>query len=288
MPLPLDETLSLQGYSKPGQTVVSKPNSAYLVRLPPDLLDVLEAGVNAGQESSVSVDFDSTPPVSLRPTLLLVVCSLTRIVSQGFTVNGTFYPMNPLRETAPHDIFVRAMQKGKQNAPLKQTASVSGKFTVEASLARPNGAADRLRAQTREHEEARKQGKIQMLDDIPAQVSTTGAKRRPGSGTTARKTATAGHASLAPSGSNSALPSRVSSPLPAKAPSPAPEQTGLHSVRSRIVHCLAIQPMTADEVIKKVSPSPDAVKRAQLMTLINDVCIRCTRYMGCCTHRLDR
>lgn len=50
MPLPPNTTLSLHGYSKPGDTVQSKPKQAMIIRMSAETLDALE-------------DFPNQPPL---------------------------------------------------------------------------------------------------------------------------------------------------------------------------------------------------------------------------------
>ena len=46
MPLPGNRTLSLQGHSKPGDALPSKPKQAMIVRMSAETLDALEAFPN--------------------------------------------------------------------------------------------------------------------------------------------------------------------------------------------------------------------------------------------------
>ena len=56
MPLPPDCTLSLLGYSRPGDTVQSKPKQAIIIRLSTEILDALESSSDA-----IKVDFSDNP-----------------------------------------------------------------------------------------------------------------------------------------------------------------------------------------------------------------------------------
>lgn len=58
MPLPLDANMSLQGYSKPGDTQCSQPKSAMIFRLSTDAMNRLADPV---QSHKVSVVFGDKP-----------------------------------------------------------------------------------------------------------------------------------------------------------------------------------------------------------------------------------
>lgn len=172
--------------------------------------------------------------------------------------------MRPIPEGSPHDIYLRTVHQNKQNAPLKQYARVTGKFIVDST----GGSAleEKLGREKQELEERRKKGRIEMLDTIPAPASTAaGAKKKK---LATRKPADhARNASL--STPNSGVPSRVTSPLPPRA---SPEPTGLNSLRSRMVHCIATQPQSTEDILKRVGgPRPDPDTRSRVMALLPEV-----------------
>lgn len=55
MPLPSDTPLSLQGYSRPGDTVQSKPKQAIIIRMSAPTLDALDA---LPQGAKLNVEFN--------------------------------------------------------------------------------------------------------------------------------------------------------------------------------------------------------------------------------------
>jgi len=71
MPLPANGTLSLQGHSKPGDALPSKPKQAMIVRMSAETLDALEAFPNqppmefAFGRNPVSDRFSTIFPVDL-------------------------------------------------------------------------------------------------------------------------------------------------------------------------------------------------------------------------------
>jgi hypothetical protein len=67
MPLPANNTLSLQGYSRPGDTVHSKPKQAMIVRMSAETLEALEV---FPQQPQMDFEFGDNPVCFISPLLI--------------------------------------------------------------------------------------------------------------------------------------------------------------------------------------------------------------------------
>ncbi|KAF7376061.1 hypothetical protein MSAN_00020900 [Mycena sanguinolenta] len=108
MSLPTNVKLSVQGHSRPGDTSQSAPKQAMIVRMTAETLDALQANPR--------MEFTFGP-------------------EPGISIGDAFFPMRPVKENYPHDLYLRASSAAKPMAPLKLYANITGKFTVERDLA---------------------------------------------------------------------------------------------------------------------------------------------------------
>jgi hypothetical protein len=178
-------------------------------------------------------------------------------------------------ETTHHELYIRMVnpQKPAQAAPLKLTANVVGKFMVEREL---GGRVERaVRDRTQQAEKQKQERKIELLDvPLPHVASTKPAQsKKSKQNAKPQKSTPAGFAQPDPhrslSGTSSLQPSRVASPRP----SPRPANS-TPSARSRLVHCVALQFRTSDEILNMVAGS-DSVARKEVSTLIPEVRLTC-------------
>jgi RNA polymerase II elongation factor ELL len=171
--------------------------------------------------------------------------------------------MRPQKESSPHELYLRAASAAKPMAPLKLYANVIGKFMVERQLG--DKVTDKVRQQTMVAKAQHLERQAILLDQPPIPVpSAKNAKRKvPGSGTVLKKTPASDQLRL-PSSS-----SRKVSPLPQNTPSSKANA----DVRRRLVHCLAITPRLADDVVRMVGgANTSASVREDLLALLEDVC----------------
>jgi hypothetical protein len=119
MLLPLNTFLSIQRYVLPTENVPSRPKQAFLLRLHPDLLDVLKAAIGVGQDSTIAASFVGHSVSRARPFLSYCTPNALHAPLQGLTVDGTCYPSKPLCESAAHDIYLRNVEKGRSTGPLR-------------------------------------------------------------------------------------------------------------------------------------------------------------------------
>ncbi|KAH7911033.1 hypothetical protein BJ138DRAFT_1151642 [Hygrophoropsis aurantiaca] len=236
MPLPDGATLSLQGHSRLGDTVQSKPKQAMIVRMSAETLEALESSTN-----SPRMEFEFGE-------------------NTGIHIGETFFAMRSQKETSPHEIYLRSASAAKPMAPLKLYANVTGKFIVERELV--GKVAQEVRKQTQVAQEKRSERQTILLDAPPVAVNGKATKRKqPGSSTIVKK-AIHGDTLRVHSTPSSGPPARKVSPLPQIPPSKVQDA----AARKRLIHCLALTPRLGDEVIKLVGGP-----RADLVELLKDV-----------------
>ncbi|KAJ7497199.1 hypothetical protein FB451DRAFT_1386497 [Mycena latifolia] len=148
MSLPANVKLSVQGHSRPGDTLHSVPKQAMVVRMTAETLDALQA------TPRMEFSFGSEP---------------------GIYIGDAFFPMRALKENSPHDLYLRASSATKPMAPLKLYANITGKFTVERDLVKVQ---DKIRSTTLGAEKIRKERGITMLDASELPAAQTGKKRK--------------------------------------------------------------------------------------------------------------
>ncbi|KAJ7084292.1 hypothetical protein B0H15DRAFT_888331 [Mycena belliarum] len=148
MSLPANVKLSVQGHSRPGDTLHSVPKKAMVVRMTAETLDALQATPH------MEFSFGSEP---------------------GIHIGDAFFPMRALKENSPHDLYLRASSAAKPMAPLKLYANITGKFTVERDLSKIQ---DKIRSTTLGAEKIRKERGITMLDASELPSTQTGKKRK--------------------------------------------------------------------------------------------------------------
>ncbi|KAI9571207.1 hypothetical protein HD554DRAFT_2187682 [Boletus coccyginus] len=233
MPLPNGAPLALLVNSN---AVQSRPKRAMIVRMSAETLDALEA---FPAHPPLSIDFGGNP---------------------GIYISDTFFPMRPLKESSPHELYLRAASAAKPMAPLKLHANVIGKFMVERQLGEK--VTDKVRQQTMVAKQQHMERQAILLDQPPIPVpGAKNAKRKIPSG----KTPASVHLRV-PSSSTAA--SRRVSPLPQNTPS----SKASADVRRRLVRFLAISPRLADDAVKMVGGAniSDSA-RDDLLTLLADV-----------------
>lgn len=197
------------------------------------------------------------------------------------------------KEDIPHDLYLRAAPANKPTAPLKLYANVTGKFFVEQKLASDNAHLKKLRERTAQATEAKQETRTMMLDAPPvtASQSTAGTSKKrkaPGTGIFRKPLPASSSATASLGVGGSSAGGRKASPNPA-APGPSASGSGSasgsasgssapsgntasHPARPRLIHCLALAPRSADEVVRLVGGSRcDSSTRADLLNLLSDV-----------------
>jgi hypothetical protein len=183
--------------------------------------------------------------------------------------------MRPMKESSPHEIYLRTSSAAKPNAPLKLYANVKGKFIVDRQLGAK--VTDKVRQQTMEAKKQHSERQTIMLDTPP--IPATGTKnlkrKLPGSGTVVKKSAQS-HALRVPSASTAV--SRKVSPRPNASNASSASNTSSKAnveIRRRLVHFLALEPRETDLAVARVCGNNcDANARANLLSILEDVRIR--------------
>ncbi|KAH9485346.1 hypothetical protein JR316_0002254 [Psilocybe cubensis] len=211
MPLPTNTTLSLLGYSRPGDPVQTKPKEAMLVRLSIETLNALSTN---GPTPSLSVQLGDNPTLY---------------------VGDTVFPMNRLKETNTHEIFLRTSSASKKSAPLKLYANVVGKLTVERELG------DEVRNKVRESTQdaaAQRNTRTTVFLDTPPDVPSTKKRKDPPSNMFHKSTRPSAPIKAAPvaASSSSSMSSSVNKP----AASTSTPKSLSSPARLRIVQHLAL------------------------------------------------
>lgn len=240
MPLPNGTPLSLQGHSRPGDTIQTKPKHAMIVRMSAETLEALE---DLSSNPTMNFEFGDSP---------------------GIYIGETFFPMRPLKESSPHEIYLRTSSAAKPNAPLKLYANVMGKFIVDRQLGEK--VTDKVRQQTIEAKKQHSERQTIMLD-APL-ISAAGAKnlkrKTPGSGTVVKKGAQRDTLRTPAASTNVA---RKISPIPQTASSKANAD-----VRRRLIHFLAVETRETDLTVARVCGNNcDATARANLLGILEEV-----------------
>ncbi|KAG2111164.1 uncharacterized protein F5147DRAFT_686586 [Suillus discolor] len=240
MPLPSGTPLSLQGHSRPGDTVQTKPKHAMIVRMSAETLEALE---DLSSNPLMNFEFGDTP---------------------GIYIGGTFFPMRPLKESSPHEIYLRTSSAAKPNAPLKLYANVMGKFIVDRQLGEK--VTDKVRQQTIEAKKQHSERQTIMLDaPLISAAGTKNLKRKtPGSGTVVKKSA-----------QRDTLHTPAASTPAARKISPIPQTVSSKAnadIRRRLIHFLAVENRETDLTVARVCGSNcDASARANLLSILEEV-----------------
>jgi RNA polymerase II elongation factor ELL len=257
MPLPSGTQLSLQGHSRPGDTVHTKPKQAMIVRMTAETLEALEDFSNSPE---MNFEFGDNP-VSPRVYIL----AISNHNYQGVYIGGTFFPMRPMKESSPHEIYLRTSSAAKPNAPLKLYANVKGKFIVDQVLGAK--VTDKVRQQTMEAKKQHSERQTIMLETppVPAGGVKNLKRKAPGSGTVVKKNAQSHTLRVPPA---STVVSRKVSPTPNTSSKPNAD------VRRRLVHFLAVEPRETDLAVARVCGNNcDATARANLLSILEHVSI---------------
>ncbi|KZT21389.1 hypothetical protein NEOLEDRAFT_757032 [Neolentinus lepideus HHB14362 ss-1] len=238
MPLPSDVRLSLQGPARPDDAVQSKPKKVMLVRMTAETLEALSDHPN-----NPRMDFSFAPG------------------NTGIYIGDTFFPMRAHQETSPSELYLRAATAAKPNAPLKLYGNIVGKFSVEREL---DKVAEQVRDRAAAAEKQRTGRKAVLLKDIPT-TTANGKKRKPAP--PAKKPGAA--AARAPGVGAQA---RVASPA-LKVSSQRMEET-----RHRMIHCVAVQPRTQEEVVKLVGgPNATDADKQMMRDMLREIAMEMPR-----------
>ncbi|KAG1870238.1 hypothetical protein DFJ58DRAFT_765245 [Suillus subalutaceus] len=240
MPLPSGTPLSLQGHSRPGDTVQTKPKHAMIVRMSAETLEALE---DLSSNPVMNFEFGDSP---------------------GIYIGETFFPMRPLKESTPHEIYLRTSSAAKPNAPLKLYANVMGKFIVDRQLGEK--VTDKVRQQTIEAKKQHSERQTIMLDaPLMSAAGTKNLKRKaPGSGTVVRKSAQ--RDTLRTPAASTPVTRKIS-PIPQAASSKANAD-----IRRRLIHFLAVEPRETDLAVSRVCGNNcDDTAKANLLSILEEV-----------------
>lgn len=153
--------------------------------------------------------------------------------------------MNPLQEDSPHEIYLRTASVAKPNAPLKYYADITGKFMVRREL--KEDVEDRMRGRTMVAEKQRLERHAIFLNTPPPDLDASGVSKKR-KDTAPKKAVAIPRRPVAPPTSSQS--SRISSPLPPQSGSGSAET--VQPLRNRLIHCLAVEPRTTDDLLRMV------------------------------------
>jgi RNA polymerase II elongation factor ELL len=154
--------------------------------------------------------------------------------------------MRHAQETTLHELYLRASSITKKTAPLKLYANVVGKFTVEREL--HDDVCDKLRGSTQDAVNQRMTRTTQFIE-MPPDVQPNSKKRKePPPSTMFRKPIRQSDKLMSTSvTSNPATVPNRTSTLTAQS-----SRESWMSLRTRVVHCLAIVDRTEDDLVRLV------------------------------------
>ena len=152
--------------------------------------------------------------------------------------------MRHAQETTLHELYLRASSITKKTAPLKLYANVVGKFTVEREL--HDDICDKLRESTQDAVNQRMTRTTQFIN-VPPDIQSNSKKRKepPSPSTMFRKPIRQSDKFM--SASNPPIVPNRTSTLSAQG-----SKEGSTSLRTRVVHYLAIADRTEDELVRLV------------------------------------
>ena len=152
--------------------------------------------------------------------------------------------MGHAQETTLHELYLRASSITKKTAPLKLYANVVGKFTVEREL--HDDVCGKLRESTQDAVNQRMTRTTQFIN-VPPDIQSNGKKRKePPSPSTMFRKPIRQSDKLISTSNPPTVPNRTST-LTAQG-----LKEGSTSLRTRVVHCLAIADRTEDELVRLV------------------------------------
>ncbi|KZT10750.1 uncharacterized protein LAESUDRAFT_755424 [Laetiporus sulphureus 93-53] len=256
MPLP-DGALSIQGHSKPGDPLHTRPKQAMLVRMSSETYDALQ------NQPKMEFEFGD---------------------NAGIHIGDAFFPMRSSIEECPSEIYLRTSSAGKPMAPLKLYANVLGRFFVERELGEKIESL--VRDRRIEAEKQRTERKAIFLDTPPDFGKGSATKQRKDAHSAHRRIGLTGPESRRNlSVPSSAQPTRVSSPRnvsvpssgqPTRVASPLPsssQRSDASPMRNRLVHLVASsQSLSTDDIVRRIGgPNCNATTRSDILRLLEQV-----------------
>ncbi|KAH7875239.1 hypothetical protein F5879DRAFT_978193 [Lentinula edodes] len=242
MPLP-NATYTLQGQSRPGDPMYSRPKHGMLLRLSTEAINALQSDPNAKPNVDFVVSEDGS----------------SRIV-----IGESSFSLQSQTEEIPHDLYLRSASAAKPFVPLKFYANVIGKLTIsEREL--DDELADRIRKSTAAAAEKRHNPKTKFIDanNLPQPTTKSAAKKK---SDLFRKP-------LRPSDRLKPTPlstSTSSAPSPRPSHAPKPPQDGTTSLGRRLIHYLALAERTSEDAVKAVGGSNcDAKTRQDILDALH-------------------
>jgi len=172
--------------------------------------------------------------------------------------------MRPLKEDAPHELYLRITSANKPSASVKHYANVTGKFTVDREIG--ENITGKLREKASDAAKQRDEHRTIFID-APPPPPTNPKKRKDHASTMFRNIVRpADQARLNAAMSSSAAPARVPSPAPPKA------KTSDAAMRKRLVHFLAVSERPRDMIVKMVAGADcDVSTRRELLQVLDEV-----------------
>lgn len=240
-----------------------------IVRMSAETLEALE---DFSSNPAMNFEFGDNP-VSPSPRN----STISNTQSQGIYIGETFFPMRPLKESSPHEIYLRTSSAAKPNAPLKLYANVMGKFIVDRQLGEK--VTDKVRQQTIEAKKQHAERQTIMLDAplISAAGSKNLKRKTPGSGTVVKKGVQ--RDTLRTPAASTPVARKIS-PMPQTASSKANAD-----IRRRLIHFLAVEDREADLTVSRVCGRDcDAMARANLLNILEEVGMRHSALMLSLNH----
>ncbi|THH08294.1 hypothetical protein EW145_g2798 [Phellinidium pouzarii] len=243
MPLPANSSIPLQGHSRPGEGVPTKPKIAMIVRLTEETLDALQSLSSADR-----MDFDFGD-------------------KSGIHIREQFFPMQYNKEKDNQELFIRTTMSARPNAALRLNANVVGKFLVERVFL--DKALQKMRDTKAAADKQKSERKTIMIDTppiIPTATQKSAAKRKAPPKNTSWTTPTIvkSYATTGPS-------------IPTSEPRVSPSSTSfpkdvLAVFRQRLVHYLALGAATQPDIVKNVGGvEAERDVRLKITEILNEV-----------------
>jgi RNA polymerase II elongation factor ELL len=145
-------------------------------------------------------------------------------------------------ETTLHELYLRASSVTKKTAPLKLYANIVGKFTVDREL--HDDVYEKLRESTQDAVNQRMTRTTQRID-LPPDIQPNSKKRKEHPPSMFRKP-------IRQSDKLMSVPNPPTVPNRTSTVTAQSSKKGLTSLRTRMVHCLAIADRTEDELVRLV------------------------------------
>ncbi|KAF9071126.1 hypothetical protein BDP27DRAFT_1446610 [Rhodocollybia butyracea] len=220
-------TYTLQGQSRPGEPMYSRPKHGMLLRLSMEAMNALQSDPNGKPKVDFVVGEDGS----------------SRIV-----IGESHFPLQSQTEEIPHDLYLRSASAMKPSVPLKFYANVVGRLTISSERELSDELANKIHEKTAAAAERRNNPRTRFLDANELPPTTTKTKKKPD---IFRKPVRPSDQAKPIALSASTSSSSALSPRPSQ-PSKQPQD---RQRQIRLIHYLATAERTTEDAVKAVGGS---------------------------------